>query len=292
MLSDDLSWFLVLAETEHAGQAAAELRMPQPTLSRRLARLEERMGTTLFDRHGRSLSLNTRGRALRSRVRAAVTQLDLAESEVRRLLDPQTGLVRFDFLHSLGTWLAPQLIRGFATAHPRAEIKLHQGTGAELVERVLNDESDIALSSPRPDRHDLAWLEMRSQPLALCVSADHRLAAQTIVEIADVADEPFISTPEGFHSRDLLTEVAADEDIQVRVAFESDELSTVAGLVVAGVGVALLPADPYLLLSGAVFVPLRTRRTRQIGLIWRSDQDPESTPGLFLADARSLAEAG
>lgn len=41
-------------------------------------------GTTLFDRHGRSLSLNVRGKALRSRIRAAVTQLDLAESEVRR----------------------------------------------------------------------------------------------------------------------------------------------------------------------------------------------------------------
>ena len=164
MLSDDLSWFLVLAETEHVGDAAAELRIPQPTLSRRLARLEQRMGTTLFDRHGRSLSLNVRGKALRSRIRAAVTQLDLAESEVRRLLDPETGLVRFDFLHSLGTWLAPQLIRAFATSHPRAEIRLHQGTGTELVDRVL-DEGSRPKAPERPERSTFLeeWLAKRKQ---------------------------------------------------------------------------------------------------------------------------------
>ena len=289
MLSDDLSWFLVLAETEHVGDAAAELRIPQPTLSRRLARLEQRMGTTLFDRHGRSLSLNVRGKALRSRIRAAVTQLDLAESEVRRLLDAETGLVRFDFLHSLGTWLAPQLIRAFATSHPRAEIRLHQGTGTELVDRVLDDEADIALSSPRPDRDDMAWLEMWRQPLALCVPADHWLAGRSTVSLSDAAGEPFISTPKSFHSRDLLDAVAADEGIEAKVAYESDELSTVAGLVVAGIGVALLPADdPYLPLAGATFIPLRTERTREIGLIWRADHDPESTTGLFLEAARGL----
>lgn len=292
MLSDDLSWFLVLSETEHVGEAAAELRIPQPTLSRRLARLERRMGTTLFDRHGRALALNPRGEALRRRIRSAVTQLDLGESEVRRLLDPETGLVRFDFMHSLGTWLAPRFIHGFVRAHPRAEIRLHQGIGTELLERVASDEADIALCSPQPRDERLVWMEVLRQPLALCVAADHPLAVREAVSLADAAGERFISTPTGLNSRQLLEEVAGDEGIDVDVAYESDELSTVAGLVVAGVGVALLPADdPYLHLAGTVFVPLRTWRTREVGLVRRADQDLDSTPGLLLSAARNVLAA-
>lgn len=289
MLSDDLSWFLILADSEHIGDAAAELRMPQSTLSRRLGRLEQRLGTTLFDRHGRSLTLNTRGAALRRRLRAAVIQLDLAESEVLRLLDPETGLVRFDFMHSFGTWLAPRLIHGFVDDHPRADIHLHQGIGRDLIARVRDDEADVALCSPRPEGEDLGWLEVLRQPMAACLPSDHRLAHRRRIRLADIASEPFISTPAGFNSRDLLEGIAADEGVDIHVAFESDELSTVAGLVVSGVGVALLPADdPYLQLPGAVFIPLTTRRTREVGLIWRADQDPASTPGLFLDSARRV----
>ncbi|MDN6513789.1 MAG: LysR substrate-binding domain-containing protein, partial [Acidipropionibacterium jensenii] len=73
----------------------------------------------------------------------------------------------------------------------------------------------------------------------------------------------------------------------IPVTYESDELSTLVGLVVAGVGVALLPAgDPHLQLAGTVFVPLLTERTREVGLVWRADQDVRSTPGLLLATAR------
>lgn len=292
MLSDDLSWYLVLAETEHMGEAAAQLRLPQPTLSRRLARLEREVGATLFDRRGRSLLLNSRGRALQTRIRAAVNQLDLGQAEVGKLLDPETGLVRFDFLHSLGSWMAPQIIRSFVGKHPRAEIRLHQGGGPELSERLLADETDIALSSPRPVDPQLAWQELYRQPVGLCLPADHRLAGRKRVSLAEVEGEPFISTPPNYGSRAILNEIAAEASVEPRVAYVSNELSTVAGLVVAGVGIAVLPSDdPHIQLPGTVFAPLKTQVVREIGLIWRSGQGLDSTPGLFLAEAADLLGA-
>ncbi|MGO1594186.1 MAG: LysR family transcriptional regulator [Ancrocorticia sp.] len=288
MLSDDLSWFLVLAETEHVGEAAAELHVPQPTLSRRLARLERRLGTPLFDRRGRSLSLNSRGRTLRSRIQAAVTQLDLGEAEVHKLLDPETGLVRFDFLHSLGSWMAPRLIRSFVTRHPRAEIRLHQGGGPELFQRLRADETDIVLSSPRPEDPGISWMELHRQPLGLCLPADHPLAGRESLSIGDARSEPFVSTPTNYGSRALLHDVADEAGVDLHVAYESNELSTVAGLVVAGVGIAVLPLDdPHLQLPGTTFVPLQTRHTREIGLMWRGELNLTSTIGMFLSEAKT-----
>ena len=47
---DELQWFVVLAQTEHVTDAAAELHLTQPTLSRALARMERQVGALLFDR--------------------------------------------------------------------------------------------------------------------------------------------------------------------------------------------------------------------------------------------------
>ena len=61
---EELQWFVVLAETEHVTEAAAELGISQPTLSRALARFEEQAGTALFDRVNRRLRLNPYGRIM------------------------------------------------------------------------------------------------------------------------------------------------------------------------------------------------------------------------------------
>ena len=72
MIPTDLDWFLDLARTRHMGDSAANLGIPQPTLSRRLARLEASLGAKLFDRDGRGLELNARGRAFADAATAAV----------------------------------------------------------------------------------------------------------------------------------------------------------------------------------------------------------------------------
>ena len=175
----------------------------------------------------------------------------------------------------------PGHLAGPAT-HPRlrhqpslAEIRLHQGTGTEPSTGLTTKRYRAEFS--RPDRDDMAWLEMWRQPLALCV-ADHWVAGRSTVSLSDAAGEPFISTPKSFHSRDLLDAVAADEGIEAKVAYESDELSTVAGLVVAGIGVALLPADdPYLPLAGATFTPAHRTDPRDRAER-RADHDPSPRP--------------
>lgn len=289
MLARDVVWFLTLADTVNVTDAAAELGLPQSTLSRRLARLEADLGATLFERRGRSLRLNSRGATLARAYRTVYKELDLAQAEIRRLGDPETGLVRFEFMHSLGPWLAPRLLRRFTTRHPRAEIRLNQGTGAELVARLRSDDCDVALCSPRPDGADLGWLEVQRQPLAFLVPATHRFAGWHDVSMGDVVGEPVVTTPPGFTTRALLDEAAAEAGVEVSIAFESVELGTVAGLVRAGLGIAPLPADdPVLALPGTVFVPLRTHLTREVGLAWRADASLTPTARLFVDEIAAL----
>ncbi|GAA4489524.1 LysR family transcriptional regulator [Rhodococcus olei] len=270
MLSSEVRWFVTLAEEEQVTAAAAELGVAQPTLSRRLAALEERMGVALFDRHGRRLRLNEHGRTLFEHARRALDELAAAESRIAEATSASEGTVRLDFLHSLGTWLVPALIREFRVDAPRVSFGLHQDASGRLVERVLAGHSDVAVVSPRPRSEGVDWLLLDHQRLALAVPAGHRLANRADIDLADAAGEPFIAMHAEAGMRRLLDEAAARAGFTPEIVFESSELATATGLVSAGLGVALVPvreATPEP--PGVAVVPVRgAEATREVGMVW------------------------
>ncbi|MFG1783381.1 LysR family transcriptional regulator [Rhodococcus oryzae] len=285
MLSTDLKWFVVLAEEGQVTSAADLLRLSQPTLSRRLARLERQLGVELFDRHGRRLRLNQHGRLMFEHASRALTELTSAEERIATMISPTAGTVRLDFLHSFGTWLIPDLIRGFRAEAPQIRFVLHQDAAGLLGERVRSGHADLAVVSPRPDAADLQWLLLSRQPLALAVPAGHRLAGRAAIDLGDAADEPFIAMHPDFGMRRLLDEAAEGAGFTPEIVFESSELATATGLVSAGLGVALVPvARAARWPDGIVIIPIRgARAAREIGMIWAQDR-PMTPPVLRFRD--------
>ncbi|HHT31359.1 MAG TPA: LysR family transcriptional regulator [Corynebacterium sp.] len=298
MLPTDLDWFLDLARTRHMGDSAANLGIPQPTLSRRLARLEAALGAKLFDRDGRGLELNTRGRAFADAATAATEALRAGAAEVARLVDPAHGPVRLDFMHSLGTWMVPEILRAARTTRPDSAISLHQGAARLLVDRVLADEADLALVGPQPPESlaggPLAWTPLARQRLAIGLPADHRLAGSTApLRLRSVAEDPFIAMLPGYGTRLLLDSLADAAGFRPRLVFESMELTTVAGLVSAGLGVALLPIDdPFLSVTGIVLRPIAPAAHRELGMIRRRAADPTPPVAALHDDILALAGSG
>ncbi|WP_330253353.1 LysR family transcriptional regulator [Nocardia sp. NBC_00565] len=286
MLGDDLLWFTTLAELERVGAAAERLHIAQPTLSRMLARLERRLGVELFDRHGKRIELNDFGRIYYEHARRAKAELDAAGQAVADLSDPAKGVVRLSFLHSFGSWLVPQLISGFRRGSARVSVTLWQGAADDVIGQVLDGEADLAIVSPRPTAKGLGWLDLLHQPLVLAVPAEHKLAARRHIRLADIADAEFITMPSGFGMRRILDDLCAAANIRPRIIFESTDLVTVAGLVAAGLGVAVLPLEDPMpaagSLSGLVTVPLADAgAARDVGLIWSATAPPSAAVRRF-----------
>ncbi|WP_433680024.1 LysR family transcriptional regulator [Nocardia sp. CA-119907] len=286
MLGDDLLWFTTLAELERVGAAADRLHIAQPTLSRMLARLERRLGVELFDRHGKRIELNDFGRIYYEHARRAQSELDAAAQAVADRTDPAKGVVRLSFLHSFGRWLVPQLIGGFRRGSARISFTLWQGAFDAVIDQIVDGTADLAIVSPRPSAAGLGWHKLLDQPLVLAVPAEHRLAARRHIRIADLADAEFITMPTGFGMRRILEELCAAANIRPRIAFESTDLVTVAGLVAAGLGVAVLPLEDPIpatgALSGLVTVPLADAgAVRDVGLIWSATVPPSDAVRRF-----------
>jgi LysR family transcriptional regulator, transcription activator of glutamate synthase operon len=255
---EELRWFAAVVEDPNVTRAAAALHISQPALSRSLRRLEASLGVQLFDRVGRTLEPNRHGRAYAAYVRRALEQLDGG----REAVGEEAGEIRLAFLHTLGTWLVPELISGFRAEHPDARFRLNQGSAGALAEAVRDGRSDLLLSSPRPE--GLAWSALFDQPLRLVVPPDHRLAKRRRIRLAELAQDDFVVMRPEYGLRGLTDALFARAGFTPRIAFEGEEPETLRGLVAAGLGVALLAGD------GIAVADRGAART--IGLAWRPER--------------------
>lgn len=265
ILAPRLRMLAEVARTEHVTHAAEALNMPQPTLSRSLARFQEDLGMALVERTGRGIRLTRAGRLLLPHVERA---LDDLRQGVAELTGAEEGRVALTFLPTLGVEVVPVLLRGFRAEHPGVRFALTQEAWADSLRRLASGGADLALTSPLPSGPGLVSAVLHTQFLRLVVPEQHPLAAQGPVSLAPIRDE-FILLKPGRGVRHLTDRLSDQAGFTPRVAFEADDIATARGLVAAGLGVSVLPARPKGPLGGTVELALRDGdATRPVGLVW------------------------
>ncbi|GAA5153010.1 LysR family transcriptional regulator [Pseudonocardia eucalypti] len=273
-LAPRLRQFVAVARAEHLTRAADQIGVPQPTLSRAIARLEAELGITLFLRTGRSLRLTREGRALLQHADRALTELAVAARELAGDTHGMHGRVALGFLTTLGAEVVPRLLRDFHAEHPNIRFDLVQGGHTEVLDRLRDGAADLALTSPVRPEPGIVGQPLGEQELRLTVPAGHRLArhpdgVSTGVPLAEIAEEPFVGFLPGFGLRTTVDDFCRAAGFLPRLAFEGGDVETLRGLVSAGLGVSLLPSSPHPLPAGVVELAVTSpRATRVVGLLW------------------------
>lgn len=238
----ELTWFTTLAETEHVTAASEQLNVSQPTLSRALARLERRLGVQLFDRRQNRLHLNKYGEIYRAHALRAANDMHVAEDRIRSLTDPDAGVITLGFLHSYGGWLVPRMMRSYLRRVPRARFDLRGAAADSVADDVRRGRIDLGVVGPRPIADDLRWDELGRERLTLSVPAGHPLAGHERINLSDLEDEVFVALKPEYGLRQVGDELCDRAGFRPTIACETTELSTMLGLVAAGIGIALTPA--------------------------------------------------
>ena len=252
-LAPELAAFRAAAESGHITRAAAELGIPQSTMSRRIKTLERTLGQVLIQPHGRGIALTPAGRSLLPGVSRALDALDGEFGRLRGEADPQAGLVRFGFPLTVGPRSTPALLAGFYAQAPRVRLILHQGHGTAMLEELRDGRLDLAIITPPPP--DLDVVRLGYQQLQLNVGTGHRLAKRRSVRVAELKNEAFIAGPTTYSVRRLADQWCLEAGFRPRIIFESSEIETLRALVAQGLGVALLP-PAELTHEGLVEIPL------------------------------------
>lgn len=267
----DLEWLVAVADQEHVTEAAAGLGVPQPTLSRALARVEAELGARLLERVPSGVRVNPDGELVVEAARELTARYRELRSELAGRHDPDGGLVRLAFLDSMATSVVPRLLRDFHREAPAVRLALRQEPGHVIVEDLTSGVAELAVTSS-PPTGPWGWLPLQEERIVLVVGHAHPLRTRRRVTLAEVAQEDLITTPVGFGYRAMVDELFRSAGVSPRVAFESGDLATIEGLVSAGLGVALLP-EQIAGQSGTTGVPVRAASARRVvGLMWREDR--------------------
>jgi DNA-binding transcriptional LysR family regulator len=295
--TDALRWLQQVADGTTVTEVSELEQVTQSGVSRALARLEAQLGTPLLRRSGRVLRLTHAGAVFKPHLDAMLHNLDDGIAAVSQLIDPDTGVVALAFQQSLGTWLVPDLVRSFRTAHPQVRFLLTQSRDEPDFVIMDGGSADLELGSRRsPDEAALSRL-IAVEPLRLAVRRDHPLADRGQVRLAEVAAEPFISLRPASGLRRQTDELCQRAGFRPDVIFEGDDLSNVRGFVAASLGVAVLPApragSPEAVPGPVAYLEIQDEgAVRQIFLTWSAERRLLPATDLFRRHLLGRAAAG
>jgi len=228
-------YFLAVAETGAFTAAAARVHVTQPTLSAGIARLEELLGTRLFERQGR-VRLTEGGERFLPRARSMLAEWAAAESDARR--PPQRLAARLGIAPSLPTkpvadWLASCEADGF-------DIEAVQAAPEILIERLRRGRIDAALVPLAPG--DARSISLFRDPFRIALAERHPIAAKHRCTIADLAQEPFVIRPH-CPMHEAARRAFAAKGARPRVALRTTDDAAAMAAVAAGVGACFVPAS-------------------------------------------------
>lgn len=236
-----LQYFRTVAKYENMSRAAEDLHITQPALSKSISHLEESLGVALFNRNGRSIKLNRYGKFFLERTEFILKEFTQAKEDLLSLVAPGQGEVSIGFMHTIGLEIIPSLMTDVKKVYPNMKFQLTQSNSSVIIKKLEQGELDLCLISSIDINSDIVWEKLWDEPLYLIVPSDHVLASKESVKIEEFADEPFISIKKGNSLRRTVDELYKKEGFQLNVAFEGEEIHTVAGLVESGLGVSLIP---------------------------------------------------
>jgi LysR family transcriptional regulator, transcription activator of glutamate synthase operon len=297
METDALRWFQQVADGITVTEISELSGVTQPGVSRALRRLDTQVGTPLLRKSGRTLHMTHAGAVFKRHVDALLHQLDDGVAAVSQLIEPDTGTVALAFQHSLGTWLVPDLVRSFRSAHPHVRFHLTQVHDELHAPALDGGDADLEIGTLRRRDPALRVRQLAIEPLRLAVPRDHELAHKDRIGLAEVSEEPFVSLRPTSALRRLTDELCSEAGFEPSVVFEGDDLSTVRGFVAAGLGVAVLPApragSPEAA-SGPVLYPeiSGAAAAREICLTWSAQRRLLPAAELFRQHVIRRAAAG
>lgn len=238
---DDLAVFLKVVDCNGFSSAARALDLAPATVSKQIARLEQMLGTRLFDRNTRHLHITDEGLAIAKRVRSAMVYLDDATEIARQGTDTLSGVLRITAPVPLGTrYLAP-LIATFRAHHPQLGFDLRLND--QLVDLYASD-IDLAVRIGHLTDSGLASHPLSDSQRVLVASPDYLRRYGTPTHPRDLArHQCLLFTYQGLRQNHWTLKrsdrAAIIEEVQVIGELRSDNGDALRSWSIAGLGISL-----------------------------------------------------
>ncbi len=237
-----LEMFVAMVEEQNFHKAAERVFRTQPALSMALRKLEQELGTPLFDRSDRSnYSLTDSGEVLYDYAKRLLNLRDEALTTLQRLHTLQSGRIRIGANESTSLYLLPQLILAFREQYPKIKIEVFRQLSAKLPTELRQRNLDVAILAYLPEGADLESTLIVRDELVLIASPENPLARESRVHIRDLGGESFIAHNAYSPARQKVIDTFRKYQTPLNITTEIATMETVKKFVSLNIGLGFVP---------------------------------------------------
>jgi LysR family hydrogen peroxide-inducible transcriptional activator len=239
-----LRYFVALARERHFGRAAERCRVSQPTLSVAIKKLEEELGTQLFERTANDVKVTEIGQRIVAQAEKVLIDVNHIHEIATTGKDPLVGPLRVGVIYTIGPYLLPRLIPMVHQHAPHMPFFIQENYTANLAEALKRADLDVIIISLPFAEPGIVTQPLYDEPFRVLVPAQHPWAGQKEITSRMLADEQLLLLGAGNCFRDQVLEVCPDcqSASGLQRTLEGSSLETIRHMVSTGLGVTVLPS--------------------------------------------------
>ena len=286
-------YFVAVAESGSVASASRMLDIAQSALTKSLMELEAELGSSLFERSSKGMTLTPQGHRFLFSARKVIGSVaDALRLHGGEAAAGPSGVLSLGVTSLVAGYYLSELFSRFRRACPEVEVFVTEDAPLFLEHLLINGELDVAImvSNALSEPQAMVSETLTRSPNRVWLPANHGLAAAEEITLAECAACEQIVL-EADRIDDLMTGVWARHQLKPRVILRTSSLEAVRSLVGAGAGIALLPDflyRPWTL--DAEHVEVRRLRdevpTIDVGLVWRRGSGLKPAAAEFIELAR------
>ena len=250
MIFKNYEYFLAIAQTKSISRAAQQLYISQPSLSKYLKRLEEKLGAELFLRGSHPLELTVAGQLYLSYVQDILQRERRMLRELKSLKSSETGVVTIGMTPWRSSILLPAVLPKFRKKYPGIEVKILEGSHQYMFSLIESGKVDFAIFHQPNWNPNLTFERLTTERILLCISSnsplldgsEHQGLSQLHIphmsdeEFMRFQSEPFILLTTGQNLRTVSNNYLQRLGIRPHIAMETTNIITALAAVKAGIG--------------------------------------------------------
>jgi LysR family hydrogen peroxide-inducible transcriptional activator len=270
----DLKYLVALADTGHFGKAAEKTFVSQPTLSAQLKKLEEYLGVKLVERQPKNVQLTEVGKQIVVRARRMLDEGEEIVALARSNTDPFAGKLKVALIPTIGPYLLPRVMQKIRKGLPQLGLMLYEYQTEALLKRLRDGEIDLGIMALPALADGVETRDLYEENFTVALPNNHPLAAKSSIKVQDLKGHTLLLLEDGHCLRDQALEVCSRIDVKEAEDFRATSLETLRQMVVAGLGITLLPEmaveSPFGSQRGLTIKQFaKPAPSRTVGAVWR-----------------------
>ncbi|UOE93085.1 LysR family transcriptional regulator [Alkalihalobacillus sp. LMS39] len=269
----DLRYFVEVANYGSFTKAAQQTYLSQPALSKSVQKLERELNVELFERSTRKLKLTDAGDIVYKQSLHILNATNELTTLLDDLMNLPTGKIKIGIPPLIGTLFFPTIATKFGTLYPNVSLELVE-LGAKRIERLVEEgQVDVGIVVLPIDKKKFDIVPFIKEEFMLFVHPNHTLANESTVQLQQLADERFILFNREFTLHSFLIEQCQLAGFTPTIAYESSQWDLITELVIAQLGITLLPKLIYEKMDKEAIsmIPLHSPPMWELAIITKKD---------------------